>query len=39
MKNKIKYFIAVFFFCSTLAVFAQGPSDGNGITGYDGLEG
>lgn len=31
MKNsKLKYFIAVFFFCSTLAIFAQGPSEGTG---------
>jgi hypothetical protein len=38
MKNKLKYFIAVGFFYSTLAVFAQ-PGEGNGSTGNDSIEG
>ena len=38
MKNKLKYFIAVCFFCSTLAVFAQ-PGEGNGGSGDAGLDG
>jgi hypothetical protein len=37
MKNNIlKFFIAVFFFCSTLTVFAQGPNDDTSTEG--GLE-
>ena len=38
MKNTLKYFIAICFFCSTLAVFAQ-PGEGNGSSGDAGLDG
>ena len=39
MKNTIlKYYIAVFYFCSTFIMFAQ-PGTGNGGTGEGGLEG